>query len=175
MTVSGVPGRTATVTMSGSSLPSVRPSEFIAALDALRRGTGAGRVSDRTRGLRADLTTCRSSRGAGREEDGLVRRPPGHTTCRRPRTDQHDPPRGLSLLQALFALPRTQVRDGMREDGDEGKEVDVEEGLELVEAGAGEGRDGAEGVEGAGVDCGAQGRGSGPAGRGRAGRGTAHG
>lgn len=38
MTVSGVPGRTATVTTSFSSLPSVRPSEFMAALEALRGG-----------------------------------------------------------------------------------------------------------------------------------------
>ena len=46
MTVSGVPGRTATVTMSGSSLPRVRPSEFMAAFEALRaRRNDDGTVS----------------------------------------------------------------------------------------------------------------------------------
>lgn len=88
------------------------------------------------------------------EDNVLVSRPSGSATRRGARTDEHNPPRGLTLLQAVLALARAEVRDCVREDGDEGEEVDVKEGFQLSQARAGKGRDGAERVERAGVHCG---------------------
>lgn len=132
MSVLGVPGRTETVTTSFSSLPSVRPSEFIAAFDALR-----------IRGVSSVQTLTAHPRDSHwPNRNALVSRPACHSAGRRARTDEDDPARRFSSREPLLALSPPEVRQRVRDDRDEREEVDVKELLDAVEGGASECRHG---------------------------------
>lgn len=129
--VSTTPGRMEMVTTEGSSLPSVRPREFMAAFEAL------GRLS----------RSASSRRLEG--SDSPVRSPPTHTTSRRTTTHENDSPVNPCLASLLCG---TQVGEGMSQDGNEGEEVDLEQRLVLVELAHHRGRL-TEGGECPSVDC----------------------